>query len=165
MKSRQLIRFASVEASRKLRIRVCTQIQEPFLVGGFQCDSPFLLTPHPHCLPVLYYSVGWLCNTSLVAQMVKHLPAMRETWVWSLCWEDPLEEGMATHSSTLAWKIHGQRSLVGYSPWGRKESDTTERLYFFLWATVSSRYLLCKFPLILWETIGWQILKAAKKIV
>ena len=36
---------------------------------------------------------------------------------------------MATHSSTLAWKIHGQRSLVGYSPWGREESDTTERLY------------------------------------
>jgi len=37
---------------------------------------------------------------------------------------------MATHSSTLAWKIHGRRSLVGYSPWGRKESDTTERLHF-----------------------------------
>ena len=37
---------------------------------------------------------------------------------------------MATHSSTLVWKIHGRRSLVGYSPWGRKESDTTERLHF-----------------------------------
>ena len=35
---------------------------------------------------------------------------------------------MATHSSILAWKSHGQRNLVGYSPWGRKESDTTERL-------------------------------------
>ena len=43
--------------------------------------------------------------TSLVAQMVKRLPAMRETWVRSLGWEDPLEKGMATHSSTLAWKI------------------------------------------------------------
>ena len=40
--------------------------------------------------------------------------------------EDPLEEGMATHSSILAGKSHGQRSLVGYSPRGRKESDTTE---------------------------------------
>ena len=40
--------------------------------------------------------------------------------------EDPLEEGMATHSSILAWRIHGQRSLVGYSPRGRKESDTTK---------------------------------------
>ena len=40
------------------------------------------------------------------------------------------EKAMAPHSSTLAWKIHGQRSLVGCSPWGRKESDTTERLHF-----------------------------------
>ena len=37
---------------------------------------------------------------------------------------------MAPHSSTLVWKSHGQRSLVGYSPWGREESDTTERLHF-----------------------------------
>ena len=42
---------------------------------------------------------------SLVAQMVKHMPAMQETWVQSLGWEDPLEKEMATHSSTLAWKI------------------------------------------------------------
>ena len=40
--------------------------------------------------------------------------------------EDPLEKEMATHSSTLAWRIHGQRSLVGYSPQGHKESDMTE---------------------------------------
>ena len=43
--------------------------------------------------------------SSLVTQMVKKLPAMQETWVRSLCWEDPLEEGMATHSSILAWEI------------------------------------------------------------
>ena len=49
-------------------------------------------------------------------------------WVPSLGWEDPLEKGMATHSSILAWRIHGQRSLVGHSPWGCNESDTTERL-------------------------------------
>ena len=42
---------------------------------------------------------------SLVAQAVKHLPTMRETWVRSLGWEDPLEKEMATHSSPLAWKI------------------------------------------------------------
>ena len=41
----------------------------------------------------------------LVAQTVKRLPAMRETWVQSLGWEDPLEEGMTTHSSILAWRI------------------------------------------------------------
>ena len=43
--------------------------------------------------------------TSLVAQMVKNSPAMWETWVGSLGWKDPLEEGMATHSSILAWRI------------------------------------------------------------
>ena len=45
------------------------------------------------------------CWASLVAQMVKHLPAVWETWVRSLDWEDPLEKEMAPHSSTLTWKI------------------------------------------------------------
>ena len=44
-------------------------------------------------------------GASLVTQIVKNLPAMRETWVQSLGWEDPLGEGMATHSSILAWRI------------------------------------------------------------
>ena len=44
-------------------------------------------------------------QASVVAQMVKNPPAMRETWVQSLGWEDPLEEGMTTHSSILAWRI------------------------------------------------------------
>ena len=46
--------------------------------------------------------VSW---ASLVAQLVKNPPAMRETWVQSLGWDDPLEKGMATHSGILAWKI------------------------------------------------------------
>ena len=50
---------------------------------------------------------------------------MQETRVRSLGWEDSLKEEMATHSSILAWKNHGQRSLVGYSPQGLKELDTT----------------------------------------
>ena len=50
--------------------------------------------------------------------MVKNLPAMQETGVQSLDWEDPLEEGVATQSYILAWRIPRQRSLVGYSPWG-----------------------------------------------
>ena len=60
--------------------------------------------------------------------MVKNLPAMWETGVRSLGQEDPLEEGMATHSSILAGESHGQRSLVGHSPWGHKESDITEAI-------------------------------------
>ena len=49
-------------------------------------------------------------------------------WVQFLGQEDPLEKEMSTHSNILAWEIHGQRSLAGCSPWGRKESDTTEKL-------------------------------------
>ena len=58
-----------------------------------------------------------------MAQLVKNPSAMRETWVQSLDWEDPLEKGKVTHSSILAWRIHGL-----CSPWGCKESDTTEWL-------------------------------------
>ena len=61
-------------------------------------------------------------EASLVAQMVKHLPVMQETRVQSLGWEDPLEKEMATHSSTLAWKI----------PWteepGRLQSMGSQRV-------------------------------------
>ena len=50
----------------------------------------------------------------------KSPPAIQETQVQPLGWEDPLERGMATHSVFLPGKSHGQRNLVGYSPWGRK---------------------------------------------
>ena len=64
--------------------------------------------------------------TSIVAQSAKNLPAVLETWVRFLGWEDLLERGMAPHSSILAWVSHGQKSLAGYCPWGHKESDMTE---------------------------------------
>ena len=63
-----------------------------------------------------------MSRTSMVAQMVKHLPTMQETQVRSLGWEDPLEKEMATHPSTLAWKI----------PWteecGRLQSMGSQRV-------------------------------------
>ena len=68
-----------------------------------------LFTPHR----ILYFQ-----RASLVAQMVENLPEEQKMWVGSLGQEDPLEEGMATCSSILSGKSHGQRSLVGYSPWG-----------------------------------------------
>ena len=59
---------------------------------------------------------------SLVAQLVKNLPAMWQTWVRSLGWEDHLEKGKATHSSILAWRITWNAESMGH-----KESDTVER--------------------------------------
>ena len=53
-------------------------------------------------------------------QVVKNPPAKQEMWVRSLGQEDPLEKEISTHSSILAGKSHGQRSLMGYSLWGRK---------------------------------------------
>lgn len=64
--------------------------------------------------------------------MIKNPPAVQETQVPSLAWEDPLAKGMPTHSNFLPRKFYGQRSLVDYSPWDYKESDTTELLTFFL---------------------------------
>ena len=64
-------------------------------------------------------------RASLVAQMVKNLPAMQETWVWSLGWEDPLEESLMTHSSILAWRIPMDRVDWQATSMG---SDTTEWL-------------------------------------
>ena len=63
-----------------------------------------------------------------MAQMVKNLPGMWETWVQSLIWEDPLEKGMTTHSSIFAWRVPWTEEPDGLQSMGCKESDTTERI-------------------------------------
>ena len=82
-------------------------------------------------------------STFLLALTVKNPPAVLETWVPSLGQEDSLEKDMATHSSILAWRIHGQRSLVGYSPRRCKESGMTVHacieLYTFSYQNVRVR--------------------------
>ena len=61
--------------------------------------------------------------------MVKNPPAIQETWVQSLGWEDPLEAGMANPVQySCLENPHGQRSLAGYNPWGCKKSGTAEQL-------------------------------------
>ena len=63
---------------------------------------------------------------SLVAQSVKNLPAVQETRVRSLSWEDPLEKGMTTHSNILSWRIPWTEDHERHSPWGHKELDMTK---------------------------------------
>ena len=84
----------------------------------------------------------WGNWASLVAQLVKNLPAVEETRVQSLGWEDPLEKEMATIPVSLPGKSHGQRSLVGCSPWGRKESGRTEQLTINTWDKTALIHLL-----------------------
>ena len=79
-----------------------------------------------HCTWESFLCIHNACKSSLVAQTVKNLPAMQETWVWFLDQEDPRRR--KSTPVFLPREFHGQRSLAGYSPWGRKESDTTERL-------------------------------------
>ena len=71
--------------------------------------------------------------------MVNNLPATAENVSWICGREDPLEKEIATHCSVLAWEMD-QRSLVGCSPWGHAESDTTERF-----RSSSSTYIKCLF--------------------
>ena len=73
-------------------------------------------------------------GASLIAQMVKSPSAIQETWVHFLGQWDPLEKGMAPTPVFLPGESHGQRSLVGYSPWDRKESDMTEQLSTACWS-------------------------------
>ena len=75
--------------------------------------------------PCLSCLLHWQASSwaTLVAQLVKILPAMRETWVGSLGWEDPLEEGMSTSTPAfLPGEFHRQRILAGYSPWGHGQT-------------------------------------------
>ena len=81
------------------------------------------------CLGGVYkWSSSLMTRASLVVQTVKNLPAMQEIWVWSLGWEDPLDEGMQPTPVFLPGDFHGQTSLVCYSPSGHRESNTTEQL-------------------------------------
>ena len=89
---------------------------------------------------------------------------MQETWVQSLGLEDPLERRIATHSSLLAWKIPWTEELCRlYSPWGCKESDTTEQLTLSLFTFMKKavQFMLSCFSHVLWNCfrisfgVGW----------
>ena len=97
-----------------------------------KCQRPFqsnMLSSLSVCLCMEHILDDcWLFWAPLVAQIVKDLPAVRETQVRSLDQEDPLEKGMATTPAFLPEEFHGQRSRVGYSPWGHKQLGTTDCL-------------------------------------
>ena len=98
-----------------------------------------------------------------MAPTVKNKSAVRETQVWSLGWDNPLEKGMATHSSILAWRIPwtGKPSRL-YSPWDCKDSDTTERLTLSLFKnkpfTITKLRVSRSFPDFCLFFFNWRII-------
>jgi len=86
-------------------------------------------------------------RTSVVVQMVKHLSTMRETQVWSLGWEDPLEKEIAIHSSTIAWKIPWTEEL------GRLQSMGLQRVRHD-WATSLTRCLMYRLSLLFSRSVS-----------
>ena len=93
------------------------------------------------------YKSKWALSPA-IAQIIRNLPTVQKTGVRSLGSEDFLEKRMTTHSSILflPGEFHGQRRLVGYSPWGHKESDTNE------WLTLCSLRSIGLFP---WRCLCW----------
>ena len=103
--------------------------------------------------PILHYK-GWKWQTlafpAVLHEVLAPVQSSTSPWpplknliwklVWPLGWEDPLKEEMATHSSVLAWRIPWTEEPGGYSPWGRKESDTAERVSNGTWKAKSWRW-------------------------
>ena len=136
----------------------CQSPLDQFLAMSFICLNLKLL--HLQwtniCIPLgLLWFNGFIKRASLVAQMIKNPPAMQETWVWSLGWHDPPEEGMATHSTVLAWRIPCTEEPGSCSPWGHKELDRTEWLSTAI--CVSYMQILCRFIYGPWASVDFVV--------
>ena len=93
---------------------------------------------HEEAIVTRKHKFLWLsCRASLVAQLVKNLPTMWETWISFLGWEDPMEKGKATHSSILVWRIHGM-----HSPWGPTEMGRKDPLSLSFQTQINSMFLM-----------------------
>ena len=99
-----------------------------------------------------------------MAQRLKHLPAMQETWVRSLGREGPLEKEMATHSSILAWRIPWTEELGGLQSTGSQRVDTTERLHFHFQGCILSPCLFNLYAEYIMRNTGLEEAPAGIKI-
>ena len=129
------VEFPSVLMGLGVQNRINSDVQRDviFLIPQ-SCEVMFvppILSGYPSGLPLAHTASLWnQLGASLVAQMVNNLPAMWETQVPSLGQEDPLEKGITTHSSVLAWRIPWTEEPEGLQSMGCKKSDTTVWLCF-----------------------------------
>ena len=117
--------------SKTNSILFCSELYKKGFPDSSVGKEPACHAGDPSSIPRLGRSAGEgigypLQYSSLVAQLVKNLPEMWETWARSLDWEDALEKAKAVHSSILAWTVPWPGQFHG--PWGPKELDMTERL-------------------------------------
>ena len=111
-------------------------------ISTISCEKFLVFAFHQLiCWYHVYVVFLYIYCTSLAAQMVKNPPAMQETWAQSLGWEDPLEEGMATHSSIPAWRFLMDREAWKVTVHGATQSDTTERINTYILAGDSESLL------------------------
>ena len=139
--------YCSLHYEKKINYTIVQNIllRYPVFIVFCRSSQAFLVTQLVKNLPVMQENWGSIPGwgrvpeeeigypfqyswASLMDQMVKNLPAMWETWLQSLDWDDPLENRITTDSSSCLENSHGQRSLVGYSSWGRKEWKVTQQL-------------------------------------
>ena len=100
---------------------------------------------------------------SLAAQMVKNLPAVWETWVWSLHWGDPLEDGMSTHSSIIAWRIPKDRGAWRAIVYGFAKSQAIKH-NTWSYSLVSSCLGACSQPQLESTGLGLQRVKQTEQL-
>ena len=115
-----------IKASESIKQEIECQIERENVIVLSKWASERMLSNKSQFFFLNKYLWKWWA--SLVAQTVNNPPAMQETWLWSMGYKSPLEEEVSTHSS----KFQGQRNLMGYSPWCRKELDMTEWLMLSL---------------------------------
>ena len=99
-----------------------------------------------------------------MTQRLKRLPAMRETWVRSLSWEDPLEKGMATHSSILAWRIPWTEEPGGLQPMSTQKAGHNPATFTFFFLRMNKVYFQGKFGLGIQNEAGQRLMSFAKKM-
>ena len=122
-----LIMLLLLKISFKCIFQSC--LQRGHILGWVTLPTGFNFGEKPTFIPMELQTVT---RASLMAQTVKNLPEMQETQVWSLGWEEPLEEGMATHSSILAWRIPWTEDPAGLQStgWQRVRHDLTKQQHY-----------------------------------
>ena len=118
--------LVSCEASPVLGLQMVVFSLCPQVVCVCVCVRTSLVSLSVSEFPLLTKHCSYCIGGVLSGSMVKNLPAMQETQVWSLDWEDPLRRTWQPTPIFLPRESHGQQSMVGYSPWGLKELDMSE---------------------------------------